>query len=89
MTEKLLSQFESAAREVQLLSSRPDNSTLLRLYGLYKQATLGNVAGKRPGIKNFKDRAKYDAWARLRGRSREKAMEDYIILVKKLKKTHV
>ena len=77
--------FEKAAEEVMALVERPDDKTLLRLYGLYKQATLGNIKGKRPGFTDVKGRAKYDAWSRLRGKSQEWAMEEYVKLMTELK----
>lgn len=80
----LQTQFEKAAEEVMELTKRPDDKTLLRLYGLYKQATEGNLKGKRPGFTEVKERAKYDAWSRLRGKSSEWAMSEYIKLVSKL-----
>lgn len=80
----LQTQFEKAATEVMELSQRPDDKTLLKLYGLYKQATAGNLKGKRPGFTDVKGRAKYDAWARFRGKSAEWAMGEYVQLVKKL-----
>ncbi|HIE57045.1 MAG TPA: acyl-CoA-binding protein [Anaerolineales bacterium] len=81
----LQKQFEQAAQDVMNLPKRPDDKTLLRLYGLYKQATEGNVQGRRPGFSDFKGRAKYDAWARLRGKSSTWAMEEYLKLVDMLK----
>jgi diazepam-binding inhibitor (GABA receptor modulating acyl-CoA-binding protein) len=81
----LRAQFEAAASLAQQLSSRPDNQTLLRLYGLYKQATNGDVSGARPGFGDFVGQAKYDAWAKLKGTSVEAAMADYIALVERLK----
>jgi len=81
----LRERFETAAVEVQALPSRPDNDTLLRLYALYKQGRQGNVSGRRPGFTDPVGRAKYDAWKRLRGKSQEAAMEEYVALVEKLK----
>lgn len=80
----LQTQFEKAAAEVMELSQRPDDKTLLKLYGLYKQVTEGNIQGKRPGFTDVKGRAKYDAWSRLRGKSPEWAMGEYVQLVTKL-----
>lgn len=80
----LQTQFEKAAVEVLELSQRPDDKTLLKLYGLYKQVTEGNIQGKRPGFTDVKGRAKYDAWSRLRGKSPEWAMGEYVQLVTKL-----
>lgn len=81
----LIKKFETASQEVKQLPSRPDNETLLKLYSLYKQAEEGDVTGDRPGFADFKGRAKYDAWAKLKGTSKEKAMQDYIDLVDSLK----
>ena len=81
----LRTQFETAAKEAQSLPKRPDNDTLLKLYALYKQATAGDVAGGRPGFTDFVGRAKYDAWAALKGSAKEQAMRDYVALVESLK----
>ena len=76
--------FEKAADDVKKLSQKPSNDVLLKLYSLYKQGSEGDVSGKRPGMTDFKGRAKYDAWAKLKNTLNEKAMEDYIALVKSL-----
>ena len=67
------------------MPERPDNETLLQLYALYKQATVGNVRGKRPGFTDFAGRTKYDAWKKKKGMSEDAAMQAYIDLVEKLK----
>jgi diazepam-binding inhibitor (GABA receptor modulator, acyl-CoA-binding protein) len=77
--------FEKAAADSKKLAEKPDNSTLLKLYALYKQATEGDVQGKRPGFTDMVGRAKYDAWAAIKGTGGEEAMQDYIDLVKSLK----
>lgn len=81
----LQAQFEAAANAAQNLAKRPDNDALLRLYALYKQATQGDAAGSRPGLTDFVGRAKYDAWAKLKGTGRDAAMQSYITLVESLK----
>jgi diazepam-binding inhibitor (GABA receptor modulating acyl-CoA-binding protein) len=81
----LQTRFETAAQEVQQLPSRPDNSTLLKLYALYKQATQGDISGKRPGFTNPVGRAKHDAWAKVKGTSAAEAMQAYVDLVERLK----
>ncbi|MFN8505883.1 acyl-CoA-binding protein [Kouleothrix sp.] len=81
----LRAQFEAAAKAAQSLPKRPDNTTLLELYALYKQATSGDAGGSRPGFTDPVGRAKYDAWAKLKGTQADKAMHDYIALVGRLK----
>jgi acyl-CoA-binding protein len=81
----LRARFETAAREAQALPKRPDNDTLLKLYALYKQATAGDAAGSRPGFTDFVGRAKYDAWAKLKGSGKDQAMHDYIALIESLR----
>ena len=80
--------FEAAVSEVQKLGKRPDDADLLRLYALYKQGTEGDVHGDRPGAFALHDRAKYDAWARVKGTDGTKAREQYVKLVDRLKKTY-
>ena len=77
--------FEQSAQEAQRLPKKPDNLTMLKLYAHYKQATVGNISGKRPGFTDMIGQAKYDAWGKLKGMSKESAMQAYIDLVKKLK----
>ena len=81
----LRAQFDAAAQAAQNLPSRPDNNTLLQIYALYKQATVGDVTGSRPGFTDFVARAKYDAWAKIKGTAKDQAMRDYIDLVERLK----
>lgn len=76
--------FKIALEKVQNLDTRPTNENLLKLYGLYKQATEGEVKGDRPGGFDFKAIAKYDSWASLRGMTNDEAMQSYIDLVNSL-----
>jgi len=73
--------FQEATEAVKQLAARPDNETLLELYGLYKQGSEGDVTGKRPGMMNLIARAKYDAWSKLTGTAPDKAQQDYVDLV--------
>ena len=84
----LKTQFEAASGDAKNLSKRPDNDTLLKMYALYKQGTDGDVTGKRPGMTDFKGRAKYDAWAKIKGQGKEAAMQEYVDLVNGLKASH-
>jgi len=77
--------FEAAAAASKTLRRAPDNDTLLALYSLYKQGSVGDVAGARPGVMDVVGRAKYDAWLGRRGVTREQAMSEYVALVDKLK----
>jgi acyl-CoA-binding protein len=76
--------FEDAQKRVNALKSRPSNDELLDLYALYKQATVGDATGKRPGMLDLKGRAKFDAWEGRKGTSKDKAMEAYVALVDRL-----
>jgi diazepam-binding inhibitor (GABA receptor modulator, acyl-CoA-binding protein) len=82
---KLKTAFEAAVAASKNLPERPDNATLLKIYALYKQATEGDVQGKRPGFTDMVGRAKYDAWAEAKGQSGDKAMQAYVDLIDSLK----
>ena len=76
--------FAQAQVKVKTLTTRPSNETLLDLYALFKQATEGDCAGKRPGLLDLKGRAKFDAWSTRKGLGRDAAMGQYVALVKRL-----
>ncbi len=77
--------FQKAVAESKQLPDKPDNATLLKIYSLYKQATEGDVEGKRPGFTDMVGRAKYDAWAAVKGKGADEAMQEYIDLIESLK----
>lgn len=81
----LQKQFDAAAADSKNLEERPDNDTLLRIYALYKQGAVGDAQGSRPGFTDLIGRAKYDAWAKVKGISREDAMRQYVDLINSLK----
>ena len=78
--------FEQAVANSKLLSAKPDNDSLLKLYSLFKQATAGDVQGDRPGMMDFVARAKFDAWAALKGKTADQAKQTYIDLITSLQK---
>lgn len=83
---ELTAQFEQAVEESKSLTERPSNDSLLQLYSLYKQSTTGDVNVDPPSNPfDFVNKAKYDAWAALKGKSKEDAMQEYMDLVGKLK----
>ena len=75
---------ELAVQHVKTLQKRPEDSTLLTLYALFKQATSGDITGSRPGFLDIKGRAKFDAWSSKKGMASEVAMTEYVALVKNL-----
>lgn len=80
--------FEQAQKDVKTLNKKPGNDDLLFLYSHYKQGSEGDVSGKRPGMLDMVGRAKYDAWAKLKGMSKDDARSEYIDKVESLLKTH-
>lgn len=76
--------FAAAADASKTLPERPDNDTLLSLYALYKQASDGDVSGKRPGFTDPVGKAKFDAWNKIKGMSSDDAKAAYAELVESL-----
>ncbi len=81
---ELKEQFEAAIANSKNLSERPANDVLLKIYSLYKQATEGDVSGEKPGGFDFKAIAKYRAWGKLKGKSADECMKEYIELIESL-----
>ncbi len=80
--------FEEALNYVKNAEGdfQPSNEMKLDMYALYKQATDGDVTGSRPGMMDFVGRAKYDAWAKLKGLTSDEAMQRYVDTIEDLKK---
>ncbi|ODQ63592.1 acyl-CoA-binding protein 2 [Nadsonia fulvescens var. elongata DSM 6958] len=76
--------FEQKAEAVKTLTSKPSDETLLKLYGLYKQATVGDNNTSKPGVFDLKGKYKWQAWEDLKGKSQEDAEKEYIELVDSL-----
>lgn len=82
----LKEQFEQAAADSKNLTDKPSNETLLQLYSLYKQGSIGDVNTEPPSNPfDFVAKAKYSAWVSLKGKSITEAMTEYVELIKKLK----
>jgi diazepam-binding inhibitor (GABA receptor modulator, acyl-CoA-binding protein) len=81
----LKAQFDTAVADSKKLPEKPDNMTLLKIYALYKQATEGEVQGKRPGFTDMVGRAKFDAWDAQKGKDSKTAMQEYVDLIEGLK----
>lgn len=81
-------QFEQAQKDVKTLTKRPGNDDMLFLYAHFKQSAEGDVQGSRPGMLDMVGRAKYDAWAKLKGTKPDAAMKLYVDKVASLLKTH-
>jgi diazepam-binding inhibitor (GABA receptor modulator, acyl-CoA-binding protein) len=77
--------FDAAVASSKQLPDKPDNMTLLKIYSLFKQATEGDVEGKRPGFTDMVGRAKYDAWAAVKGKGKDESMQEYVDLIESLK----
>lgn len=83
----LKARFDEAVNYIQTAEGnfKPSNELKLEFYALYKQATEGDISGKRPGMMDFVGRAKFDAWEKLRGMSRDDAMQQYVDKLESLK----
>lgn len=80
----LNTRFEASVAASKNLSERPDNNTLLKIYALYKQGTAGDNTEKKPGFGDMVGRAKWDAWAKLKGTTNDDAKQQYIDLIDSL-----
>ena len=84
----LQTDFQAAADKTKTFTKRPNNQELLDMYGLFKQASDGDVSGEKPGGFDFKAILKYEAWEKLKGKSKDEAMSDYTALVNKLAESY-
>ena len=76
-------QFKQAQEKLNSLPDQ-DNMVKLDIYSLYKQATQGDVSGKKPGMLDIVKKAKFEAWEKRKGMSKEEAMQAYVKLIGEL-----
>jgi acyl-CoA-binding protein len=79
--------FEAAVNYVQTAEGdfKPSNELKLELYALFKQASEGDVNGKKPGMMDLVGKAKWAAWEKLKGQTSDQAMQTYIDRIEELK----
>merc|ERR1739838_856038 len=92
-TMSLQENFDKAAEEVKKLTQKPTDDEMLEIYALFKQASAGDIntvktEADRPGMLDFKGKAKWDAWEKKKGMTKDAAMEAYIAKVETLKATY-
>ncbi|XP_069552103.1 acyl-CoA-binding domain-containing protein 7 [Brachyistius frenatus] len=80
----LQEEFEKVAEDVKKAKTRPSNEELLHLYGLYKQALVGDINTDSPGMLDAKGKAKWDAWDSRKGMSKDEAMSAYVTCAKEI-----
>ncbi|XP_067304670.1 acyl-CoA-binding domain-containing protein 7 [Pseudorasbora parva] len=80
----LKAEFEQCADDVMKMKARPTDSEMRELYGLYKQASVGDINIEKPGLLDMKGKAKWNAWNLKKGMSNEDAMNAYISLAKEV-----
>ena len=76
--------FTKYSNEIKKIKNKPSDNDLLVLYGLYKQATIGDCNTDRPGFLDFKGKSKWDSWNSYSGKNQEEAMKLYIEKAKDL-----
>jgi diazepam-binding inhibitor (GABA receptor modulating acyl-CoA-binding protein) len=83
-------EFTAAADKVKRLKTKPSDQDMLEVYGLYKQATVGDINTERPGTfsMDFAGKAKWDAWNGRKGLSTQDAETQYIATVQRLVDEH-
>ncbi|KAG6971255.1 hypothetical protein JG687_00002153 [Phytophthora cactorum] len=76
--------FERAAAELMAANVAVSDAHKLQLYGLFKQATMGDCNAAAPSAFRPVERAKWSSWHKLNGTSQQDAKRRYVQLVKTL-----
>lgn len=79
--------FETAAAKIKESANhniKMSDDELLQVYSLFKQGTVGDNKTDKPGMLDFKGKAKWEAWNKLSGKSKDDAQKEYVALAKDL-----
>jgi diazepam-binding inhibitor (GABA receptor modulator, acyl-CoA-binding protein) len=82
-------EFEAAVDSISnKVNKTMSDEELKEIYSLYKQATVGDINTERPGMLDFKGKAKWDAWNGKKGMSQEEAKQKYVAYAKEMLEKH-
>ena len=81
LEQNLEQEFITAAENIKKSGKNLENDMLLKLYGYYKQATIGDCNTECPAFWNVKEKAKWEAWEQHKGMKKTHGMKKYIKLV--------
>ncbi|XP_022073902.1 enoyl-CoA delta isomerase 2, mitochondrial [Acanthochromis polyacanthus] len=81
MMAATVEQFEQAKSKLSTLKNDPGNEVKLKMYALFKQATQGPCNTPKPGMLDFVNKVKWDAWKSLGSMSQDEARQQYCDLV--------
>eukprot|EP00029_Vermamoeba_vermiformis_P010579 TRINITY_DN5591_c0_g1_i1.p1 TRINITY_DN5591_c0_g1~~TRINITY_DN5591_c0_g1_i1.p1 ORF type:complete len:241 (+),score=66.70 TRINITY_DN5591_c0_g1_i1:72-794(+) len=70
--------FKKATEFVSIAKFKASNDDKLKLYGYFKQATVGPCNVPKPGFLYFEEKAKWDKWNSLGTMNKDEAMEQYV-----------
>merc|ERR1712080_341177 len=85
----VMGDFNSAAETVKnKLNKTLSDDELKQVYGLFKQATVGDVNLPKPGMTDLRGAAKWEAWKAVEGLSKDQAQQQYVELTAKLVEKH-
>ena len=74
----IIKRFEKAVEMMDRKIIKPTEAETLKLYGLMKQATLGDNDTSRPWSFQVQACAKWDAWEKEKGKGELQAKSEYI-----------
>merc|ERR1739842_198772 len=82
-------QFKQTADDVSnKMNKKLTNDELKEIYALYKQGSVGDINTERPGMLDFKGKAKWDSWKSKEGISQDDAKEKYMAYAKEMVEKH-
>ena len=79
----LAKHFEKAAEDIKKSTKKLSNDELKPIYGLYKQATVGDNTTDEPSFYQITEKGKWKAWNEHKGKSKDQAKHEYVKEVSK------
>ena len=75
---QLAKHFDKAAADIKTHGKDLSNDELKKLYGLFKQATVGDNTTSEPSFYQLTEKAKWSAWKSEKGKSSDQAKHEYV-----------
>jgi len=79
----LAKHFETACVDIKTYGKSMTSDDLKLVYGLYKQANLGDNTTEAPSFYQLTEKGKWNAWNEQKGKSKDQAKNEYVTLALK------
>lgn len=82
-TYPLAKHFDKACNDIKVYGKSMSSDDMKLIYGLFKQANLGDNTTEQPSFYQLTEKGKWNAWNDQKGKSKDQAKNEYVVVALK------